>query len=43
MKGLFYDFVFLKCNFEDCFVIVGGNFDDEKKKELFCGVDNLVF
>lgn len=43
MKGLPYDPAFPKCNFEDCSVIVGGNLDDEKKKELFCGADNLAF
>lgn len=43
MKGLPHDPAFPKCNFEDCSVVVGGNLDDRKKEELFCGADNLAF
>lgn len=43
MKGLPHDPVFPKCDFEDCSVVVGGNLDGGKKKELFCGADNLAF
>lgn len=43
MKGLPNDPAFQKCKFGDCSVIVGGNLDDGKKKELFGGADNFAF